>query len=127
SDLGEQAFVQAMMNGTLGEGRFVALTPCFRNEPVFDEVHQPYFMKVELFDTNAYRGRALEIAHEAQRFMTEVSGIIPEIIKTDTGYDLEVNGVEVGSYSSHIYGDLHWTCGTGLAEPRFTYSCNKGH
>src|SRR5690606_31703766 len=79
----EQAFVQAMMNGTLGVGRFVALTPCFRNEPVFDEVHQPYFMKVELFDTNVNRGRSLEIAHEAQMFMSEVSGIIPEIIKTD--------------------------------------------
>jgi seryl-tRNA synthetase len=25
--------------------RYVAVTPCFRNEPVLDDLHQPYFLK----------------------------------------------------------------------------------
>jgi hypothetical protein len=34
--------------------------------------------------------------------------------------DLEINGIEVGSYSRRSFGGISWTCGTGLAEPRFS-------
>ncbi|WP_315922316.1 hypothetical protein [Mesorhizobium sp. SP-1A] len=116
----EQSFVDALMNGTLGQGKFVSLTPCFRKEPVFDATHHPYFMKVELFDTNAYDGTDFEIALEARTFMTEISGISPDVVPTEIGYDLEINGIEVGSYSSRKYKGYEWTCGTGIAEPRFS-------
>jgi seryl-tRNA synthetase len=46
----EQAFVQLYDEGKLDPEKFYcALTPCFRDEPVFDELHQLYFMKLELF------------------------------------------------------------------------------
>lgn len=121
----EQSFVDALINGTLGEGKFVSLTPCFRKEPVFDATHQPYFMKVELFDTKVCDGNDFDIMLDAKTFMEEISGICPDIVPTEFGYDLEINGVEVGSYSSRKYLDYEWTCGTGIAEPRFTQSLNK--
>lgn len=121
----EQSFVDALMSGTLGQGKFVSLTPCFRKEPVFDTTHHPYFMKVELFDTNACNGRDFEIALDAKTFMEEISGRCAEIVPTEIGYDLEINGIEVGSYSSRKYAGFEWTCGTGIAEPRFTQSLRK--
>jgi seryl-tRNA synthetase len=45
----EQSFLQLMLEGR-PPGRAVATTPCFRHEH-YDELHQPYFMKVELIDT----------------------------------------------------------------------------
>jgi len=49
----EQSFLQLQLDslaasGSLNTGTYVAITPCFRNEPVIDELHQPYFMNIEL-------------------------------------------------------------------------------
>lgn len=118
----EQSFVEALLNGTLEQGKYVSLTPCFRREPVFDATHHPYFMKVELFDTSVEDGRDLEIALEVKKFLEDASDMPVELVKTDEGYDLEVNGIEVGSYSSREFNGVAWTCGTGLAEPRFSYA-----
>ncbi len=42
-----------------------------------------------------------------------------EIVATDEGWDLEVNGIEVGSYGFRQSGGRRWACATGLALPRF--------
>jgi hypothetical protein len=46
-----------------------------------------------------------------------------KIVKTNIGYDLELNNIELGSYGVRKYGQLHWVYGTGLAEPRFSKVC----
>jgi seryl-tRNA synthetase len=51
----EQSFLQMQMDAMEGRrieyGSYCAITPCFRNEPVLDDLHQPHFMKLELIRT----------------------------------------------------------------------------
>jgi hypothetical protein len=47
----EQSFIQMMMDGQLPPGRYCTISPCFRDEPVLDDLHQKHFMKLELIDT----------------------------------------------------------------------------
>lgn len=117
----EQSFMHLQFLGALPPGRFVACTPCFRNEPVLDQLHQKYFMKVELYSTEIQQdGKALEFAKAAQNFLKAWGQVKPEIVKTDEGYDLFVGNVEVGSYATRHHEGHSWTCGTGLAEPRLS-------
>ncbi len=44
---GEQSFLQMIHDQKLEYGKYVALTPCFRDETV-DDIHKQYFMKTEL-------------------------------------------------------------------------------
>ncbi len=44
---GEQSFMQMINDSKLNHGRYVTLTPCFRDETM-DEIHKQYFMKTEL-------------------------------------------------------------------------------
>jgi len=46
----EQAFIDRMLDGSLSPGRWQTITPCFRREDKYDELHHPYFMKLELID-----------------------------------------------------------------------------
>lgn len=119
----EQSFVALARKG-LTPGRYMALTPCFRKEPVQDELHLPYFMKLELFDnSNHERMPFLEMTYLAERFFIEI-GEAPEehlkIAKTEIGTDLVLDDIELGSYGSREFQDLEWNYGTGLAEPRFS-------
>jgi hypothetical protein len=117
----EQAFMHAQNMGTLPAGRYVALTPCFRREPVVSETHLRHFMKVELFSSHEARDDlAFEFASLAMDFMQDETSHVVELVATDEGYDLEVAGLEVGSYSARTANGMSWTCGTGLAEPRFS-------
>lgn len=120
----EQSFMAAQFRGDLPVGKYVSLTPCFRNEPVVDETHQPYFMKVELYASYVDRDLDLQFAEDAQKFFREV-GMDARIVSTDIGYDLEVNGIEVGSYSCREHAGHSWTCGTGIAEPRLSIAFDK--
>lgn len=117
----EQAFMELQFRGDLAPGRYVACTPCFRKEPELDDLHQKYFMKVELYSTEERQdGKALELAKAAQNFMKAWAQVTPDIVKTDEGYDLQVAGIEIGSYMTRNHDGHVWTCGTGLAEPRLT-------
>jgi hypothetical protein len=42
------------------------------------------------------------------------------IVKTEIGHDIELNGIEIGSYGWRQNQDIIWAYGTGLAEPRFS-------
>lgn len=122
----EQSFIAAQKSGALSEGRFVAVSPCFRNEGADrDNLHALYFMKVELYSTLSMRkGEDAELALIAKEFMLSERGIVfypsIDLVETQEGFDLEIGGIEVGSYSSRRHEDMAWTCGTGLAEPRFS-------
>lgn len=117
----EQAFMEAQRHGTLPTGRYVALTPCFRREPVISETHQRHFMKVELYASGQSDSEiAREFASIAAEFMATETSQPVILIPTPEGYDLEIAGIEVGSYSGRSAVGMNWTCGTGLAEPRFS-------
>lgn len=116
---GEQSFYEMLRTGTLGKGLYCCCTPCFRDETVLDHLHQRYFMKVELIDTRE-NPEPLYLGRIAQEF-TLFEGVMADGIETGSGYDLQADGVEIGSYGIRTSPDGYvWAYGTGLAEPRFT-------
>lgn len=118
----EQSFLHLALEGQLEAGRYVACTPCFRDEPVIDLLHQASFMKVELFSLGSPTWTGYQSAiglADALDFFT-AQGAKPVKVTTDAGWDIEVKGIEVGSYGYRSSGNLHWAYGTGLAEPRFS-------
>jgi len=121
----EQAFIDCMLRGQMPQGRWQTITPCFRNEPVLDALHQPYFMKLELIHYMPNMAdAALETMVRQVRWalgtLLPVGG--PEILleKTSIGLDLTLRGQEIGSYGIREHAGHQWVYGTGLAEPRFT-------
>lgn len=118
---GEQSFVQMMLDGQLPGNRYVCLTPCWRKEPVYNEFYRPYFMKVELIQLRT-PARVMDMVDVAYWFFsTQCDPATIEIVETgDNMFDINVNGIEVGSYGQREWQGFEWTYGTGLAEPRFT-------
>lgn len=124
----EQSFIDMTLRDALAPGRYVALTPCFRNE-VEDMTHSRTFMKVELFVSGSDPDDALIreaglMRQRAATFMRGRCGVEPDVITTACGEDLELYGVEVGSYGVRSAAGIHWAYGTGLAEPRFSYAAS---
>lgn len=120
----EQSFIQLDKDGELVPGSWMALTPCYRDEPVLDEVHLPVFLKLELIrlseESNFYsKPDALWLANEMRRFFSEFYGMNTSVLETPDGYDVMYDDLELGSFGvrktmtgkSYVYG-------TGLAEPR---------
>lgn len=105
-------------------GRYVAVTPCFRDHQPKDKLHQLYFMKVELFEPvfygNSYKNlQPVRLFYDAGLFFAS-EGALPEKEETDECTDWTVGGIEVGSYGYRTYEGFGWLYGTGLAEPRFS-------
>ncbi len=122
----EQSLLYMLMTGQLAHGAYVSLTPCFRIEPEYDRLHSPYFAKVELFSTREAHVTDLKgWTERALVYFQKLAkpNIAFEIVETDIGYDIEANGVEVGSYNRISVQGHTWVCGTGLAEPRFSQVC----
>jgi aspartyl/asparaginyl-tRNA synthetase len=128
----EQGLVQHMLDGALETGKYVAAGPCFRNEPIVDDLHLTSFFKVELMfylsssdvvnlsvDRLIYE--VLIDARQTMEYLTRKAGRHTYIktVNTDIGYDLTLNDIEVGSYGYRSYQGHHWVYGTGLALPRF--------
>lgn len=113
----EQGFLSLNLPG----GAYVGVTPCYRVEPYFDLFHRPMFMKIELFVTVPYTEpeRVMTDAKEVMSLYLPTGSRIDEK-KTPEGYDLEISGVEVGSYGIRSFRDTTWVYGTGLALPRFS-------
>lgn len=121
----EQSFLHLMQSGQLSSGRCIAASPCFRDDPP-DELHHRTFFKVELIQVLPALRLHLDLevhrmAEDARKFFRRVqdSGD-PEIIQTPEGLDINLNGVEIGSYGVHQVENFCWIYGTGLAEPRFS-------
>lgn len=101
-------------------GAYIGVTPCFRHEPVQNIFYQTGFMKAELFVTleDATVDRVL---HDAREVVGVLSGIAPDIVATDDGFDLELAEIEIGSYGERTHPEFgRWVYGTGLALPRFS-------
>lgn len=123
----EQGFIAMSLAGSLPPGRFVALTPCFRDELV-DATHTKHFMKVELYawgEGRDLRSDMTRMIEDARSVMEDLSGVRPISVPADCGWDLEIAGIEVGSYGVREAGGIAWAFGTGLAEPRFSHAVDK--
>jgi hypothetical protein len=125
----EQSFIQLALDGSLQPGRYVAATPCFRDDPP-DALHQRYFFKVELIEF----GKEDRAPHLAVRDMAETALIFfrglpegrdAEIVSTPQGLDIELRGIELGSYGHRQHENLYWIYGTGFAEPRFSIAARS--
>jgi hypothetical protein len=108
---------QSLLHLDLPPGCYVACSPCFRPEPVLNHLYQYHFMKVELFQTGDGFMNPMQMLLHAQNFMNQYA--LVEVLRTDQGRDLTINGIEVGSYGYREAGGRKWACGTGLALPRF--------
>lgn len=104
--------------------RYVAASPCFRHEPVETEGYrQREFFKVELMIARPTNPETAlkQLILSAKILMKTWAKIVAEV-KTEDGFDLCVNGVEVGSYGIREFRGFQWCYGTGLALPRFDYA-----
>lgn len=118
---GEQSFLYLYVKGFLPKGKFQTVTPCFRNE-MFDLIHTKYFIKNELIQTDGHLQSELigVIDHAYKFFLTlgfEKNSL--NIVANDTdGWDIDYEGIELGSYGIRSCDFLDWIYGTGVAEPR---------
>lgn len=122
---GEQGFLDLNRQNRLENGvNFVTCSPCFRiQDERHSDFHHAHFMKVELFSRCESKSMAqfaeMELLNRAATFMTE--WVKPTVTKQPNEYDLEIAGIEVGSYGHRYDIDTGWWAyGTGLAEPRFS-------
>lgn len=121
----EQGFIQLMSDGQLTPDTcYQSTSPCFRQEDEYNELTRQTFMKLELHWYRPQEPRKavqmmlrtvfdcyFEIAPEVERF---------DLIETPEGLDINLNGVEIGSFGVREWNGHVWAYGTGLAEPRFS-------
>jgi hypothetical protein len=123
----EQSFMHLKREGQLGPGKFVACSPCFRNEDTVDDLHQRTFMKVELYqdaDMSDPLGCVQRHVSEVVAFhRTLLPGMEHHLTIRRVGplaIDIELDGIEIGSYGVRSWNGCDWLYGTAIAEPRFT-------
>jgi aspartyl-tRNA synthetase len=120
---GEQGFIQLMLDGTLEPGRYQTTTPCARDEQEYTELSRKTFMKLELIHYLPEDARAAyeKVLNEAIACFFEISNVDTfEAVPTNDGFDITLNGIEIGSYGVRQMDKHVWVYGTGLAEPRFS-------
>ena len=127
---GEQSFIQMWMDGELKKGRWQCATPCFRDEPVVDDLRLNYFFKVELIDVlpKDIEKSMQDMVKYALMFFDNYLDV--RVIDTDIGEDIvftdiELGDIELGSYGYREFEDFKWVYGTGVAEPRLSYAEKK--
>lgn len=130
----EQSFLQLDKDGGLEAGDWMAMTPCYRSEPVFDEVHLPVFLKLELMRLkdlpNIFaRDDAMDLAQKMQKFFLEFYGMPTSLLETEDGWDVMYEDLELGSFGvRRTMTGRSYICGTGLAEPRASIALlRSGH
>ena len=119
----EQSFLDLQFNNNLPKGKYVTCSPCFRKEAI-DKFHFPYFMKVELYQTDKTDNDSMyALIQDAEDFFHSTFGNRKQGLRrvvTPQGVDIELNGIEIGSYGTRSFSSHKWICGTGLALPRFS-------
>jgi hypothetical protein len=119
---GEQSFLYTAAKGRLPPGRYQTTTPCFRDEAI-GVLHKKCFMKNELIITDTVTEQALHdvIVQCFGFFSTQV----PDrerltTVQTEVGFDIEYDGIEVGSYGMRSCDFMDWIYATACAEPRLS-------
>ena len=127
---GEQSLLEIRSSLTPNQ-RYVCATPCFRDELEEDYLHLQYFFKVELMHVLPVDPKtALEqMLKDAEYYFNKYSMFVNnakiDIVATDIGFDININGIEVGSYGVREHEKFVWVYGTGVAEPRFSQSLDR--
>lgn len=114
-------------------GRFLTITPCFREEKTYSKFTRPYFLKVELFDNKTPLVTSLkEIRDLCFKWFTkhiECSVVVTDQSESDPiamgpTYDIVTkSGIELGSYGIRSHPSVgKWIYATGCAEPRLSAS-----
>lgn len=125
---GEQGFLYLYLKGYLSSGKYITMTPCFRNDS-YDLTHSKTFMKSELIivepDMKCIDVLIDDMIGEAIQFFSKYfkkSDL--KIVKIDDSFDIEVeingNSYELGSYGFRKYKHMRWIYGTACAEPRLS-------
>jgi seryl-tRNA synthetase len=125
----EQGFLELRFHNELPDGWYVSAGPCFRIGTPPSWRHQYQFFKVELicfFKEEDTKDRVLDtLICNAIDFMETYKAKL-DIRETPEGLDLEINGIEVGSYGTRYHEKIGWWgYGTGIAEPRFTQALTR--
>ena len=113
----EQSFYQLLKDGLVPDGSYMMITPCHRDE-VNDETHLDIFLKIELVSVNKTYVNIAQDAFDLYKFLGE--DVETKIIEESRGIDLEIDGVEVGSFGFRAVSGYVVNYGTGLALPRFS-------
>lgn len=122
---GEQGFLYLYLKGFLPKGRYQGITPCFRDDEI-DLTHTKYFIKNEIIITDDVSEKSLLwLIDICKLFFEKELNKVVDIVKTDEGYDLEVDGIEIGSYGIRKCDYLEWIYGTACAEPRMSVVYEK--
>lgn len=129
---GEQAFLWMDSQNLLPPHCHIGWTPCFRDEPVIDRWHRYGFMKVEAYQPLSSRDHQksalMALVDRAQSHFERWSGRhVRQRWFPDGTCDIEINGVEVGSYGIRrhpTHAHREYLYGTVLAEPRFSEALN---
>jgi len=96
----------------------MSVSPCFRKGDVGDW-HFETFMKLELYDNTGRKNALNSMIEGAVSFFNFFCGEC-EVVDTPDGKDINVGGIEVGSYGVRTFRDKTWVYGTGVALPRIT-------
>ena len=120
----EQYIYQLIKEGKDLPSKVLAITPCQRDDGI-DEFHQEIFLKIELACTDntvTYHDIAIDVM-EYYNTLTDNAKYV-DFTDFDNTCDIEINGVEVGSYGMREYNGRIIHFGTGLALPRFLQAIN---
>jgi hypothetical protein len=120
---GEQSFLHLDSKGELGNGRYMTVTPCFRDEEE-TAFNMRQFVKLELYikgqmflDENALP----DVIDMCKKFfLKKLSSPTKVIDMGDGSFDIAIRGIELGSYGIRRHHNLHWLYATGVAEPRLS-------
>lgn len=108
----EQGFIELILQGKIKPGSYVSAGPCFRFNDQGQPFKHPYFFKIELCKVGSLQ--YFDLLDHAHQWLGG------EVVETTEGHDIEINGIEVGSYGIRNIGPVQLAYGTGLAEPRYT-------
>lgn len=120
----EQSFIQLHKEGKLPNGKYMAVTPCYRHECFVSDTHYLMFMKLELIVVGVDKWKPLEergMLSEAFTFFESVGLQVKTTQFDKDSCDLinSKTGVELGSYGYRTMIDgVGYIYGTGCAFPR---------
>lgn len=121
----EQSFYQLLIDDPKLSGDFMLISPCQRYDTP-SETHLNIFLKLELISTIKTREELLQTALDFYSENLDLNlNIKPDIVETSEGFDININGVEVGSFGSRFILNRWISYGTGLALPRISYALSR--
>lgn len=128
----EQSFIQLHKEGKLQNGKYMALTPCYRHEAILDDTHYSMFLKLELINiigvSNEVMNKDCVMSMIADASYFFHKHLLTTSKRTEEGiftFDILAQNTktELGSYGVRKMLDgTAYIYGTGIAEPRFSMS-----